>query len=456
MCGRHADVVELAGPQQDEALPVHEPRRVQVTRAVVLERAVEPGPAPQVLRPLRRQQARRAVERHLHDPLVLAVEKLLQRAQRAKGTRASRSRSTSRSNCAETSRSVFRSTARRVRSAPRARAGAKREQCHQRDRGKEPRPEGHDRMALYPEPRTVRIGGRPAELATELRDVDVDRARAARVAHPPDPVEQLVARDHDAGVLDQVGEQVELLAGQLDRRAGDRHLARLRIERDVAELEHLGARRGAGAPQDGLDAGGELARREGLRNVVVGADLEPGDAIGLLVARRQHHDRDVRSGPGCCGRRRTRPPGRPMSRITSRGCTVERLEGVLAGAHPGDAVAGLLEVGADERADRLLVLDEQELRPRRARGAGAPPRPPRSSATARTSFAGRRRPGSRSRPYRGAVQRRSAAPLIVIVAVAAIGIDTIVRPARAASASRPPCCGWRRDRSGSRGGRRRP
>ena len=94
--------------------------------------------------------------------------------------------------------------------------------------------------------------------------MDVDRARAARIAHPPDPVEQLVARDDDAGVLDQVGEQVELLAGQLDRLAGHVHLARLRIERDVAELEHLGARRRAGAPEDGLDAGGELARREGF------------------------------------------------------------------------------------------------------------------------------------------------------------------------------------------------
>ena len=55
---------------------------------------------------------------------------------------------------------------------------------------------------------------------------------------------------------------------------------------------------------------------------------------------------------------------------------VERL---LAAAHPLDAVAGLLEVRADERADRLLVLDEEQRRP----GGGR-----RHQPVARTSEAG--------------------------------------------------------------------
>ena len=37
------------------------------------------APRLQLRRPIGREQARRAVERHLHDPLVLAVEELLQR-----------------------------------------------------------------------------------------------------------------------------------------------------------------------------------------------------------------------------------------------------------------------------------------------------------------------------------------------------------------------------------------
>ena len=71
--------------------------------------------------------------------------------------------------------------------------------------------------SLYPAPRTVRIELRVAELAPQLRDVDVDGARAAGVGHPPDEVEQLLAREHDAGMLEEAREQVELLARQLDR-----------------------------------------------------------------------------------------------------------------------------------------------------------------------------------------------------------------------------------------------
>ena len=111
---------------------------------------------------------------------------------------------------------------------------------------------------------------------------------------PPDPVEQLVARDDDAGVLEQVREQVELLAGQLDGLARDGDLARLRIDDDVAELEQAGVGRRLGPPQQRLHAGGELSRRERLRHVVVGAELEAGDAVGFLVPRGQHQDRHGR------------------------------------------------------------------------------------------------------------------------------------------------------------------
>ena len=47
-------------------------------------------------------------------------------------------------------------------------------------------------------------------------------------------------------------------------------------------------------------AGQQLARREGLDQVVVGAGLEPLDARLLAGARRQHDDRDARA---CAGRR---------------------------------------------------------------------------------------------------------------------------------------------------------
>ena len=53
------------------------------------------------------------------------------------------------------------------------------------------------------------------------------------------------------------------------------------------------ARRGRGAAEDRLHAGDELARVERLREVVVGADLEPDDLVDVVVARGEHEDRDV-------------------------------------------------------------------------------------------------------------------------------------------------------------------
>ena len=49
-----------------------------------------------------------------------------------------------------------------------------------------------------------------------------------------------------------------------------------------------------GAPQDRLDASDQLARAERFRQIVVGADFEPDDAIDLLAQRGQHQHRHLR------------------------------------------------------------------------------------------------------------------------------------------------------------------
>src|SRR5262249_12982537 len=137
---------------------------------------------------------------------------------------------------------------------------------------------------------------RPPELAPELRDMDVDRPRAAGVVEPPDALEQELARDDDTPVLDQEGEEVELLRPQLDALAVDGDLARVRLEDDVAEHEHLLAGVWLGAAEHGLHPRHELPRRERLAEVVAAAGAGPRQAVGLLVAGGQHHDRHARAG----------------------------------------------------------------------------------------------------------------------------------------------------------------
>src|SRR5919199_1252699 len=92
-------------------------------------------------------------------------------------------------------------------------------------------PHGGDRAAL-------------AELAAKLPHVHVDRPRVACERVPPDPLEQLVARQHEAAVVEQLPEQVELLRRELDVLALHGHLAAAGVDAQVAVLH----RRVRGAP----------------------------------------------------------------------------------------------------------------------------------------------------------------------------------------------------------------
>src|SRR5262245_27814156 len=149
-------------------------------------------------------------------------------------------------------------------------------------------PGGRDLVAHAPDRDDRR---RVPELAAQLADVNVHRAGVAGEGVAPDALEQLVAREHEAAVVEQLPEQVELLRRELDLLVADAHLAPPGVDRQVAvaELRALElAALGRGAAQDRLHALDELARVEGLRELVVGADLEPDDLVDVLVARRQH------------------------------------------------------------------------------------------------------------------------------------------------------------------------
>jgi hypothetical protein len=190
--------------------------------------------------------------------------------------------------------------------------------------------------------------------------VHVDRARAARILLSPHAVEQHVTRDDETRVRHEEREQVELLGGQLDRLAGDGDVVRLLVEHHVAEREGAVALLRLRPAEDRLHPRDELARRERLGQIVVGADLEPDDAIGLLVARGEHEDRHLRAHADVAA---------DLEAVLARQADVEQHhpdlvaleldERLLAGPHPDDAVAVAREVAADELSDRGLVFDEE-------------------------------------------------------------------------------------------------
>ena len=97
------------------------------------------------------------------------------------------------------------------------------------------------------------------------------------------------------GLRGEEAQQIELLRRQAQLPpALARPLACAASICDVAELEAPGIARGCRrAAQNRPHADRELARRERLRHVVVGAELEADDPVGLLAARRQQDHRQV-------------------------------------------------------------------------------------------------------------------------------------------------------------------
>ena len=127
----------------------------------------------------------------------------------------------------------------------------------------------------------------------------IDGARIAEEIIAPDAGENLFAVEHAPRMA---GKQIEQL--DLARRAGDALTAELdavtfglnlqRAEGQRGQLFFLhGFRRGRRAPQDGFDAGNDLARAEGLDDIIVRAHFKPQNAVDFLAAGGEHDDGEL-------------------------------------------------------------------------------------------------------------------------------------------------------------------
>src|SRR6266511_981814 len=137
-----------------------------------------------------------------------------------------------------------------------------------------------------------------AELAAQVGDVHLDQVVVADPLGPPHPLEQPLAAPHQPRVLGERVEQVELQAGQLDRLAGEADLPGGRVDQEVAEAPrgHRLLPAGTGPSTQGPDACHQLAGRERLGDVVVGAGRQADDLVGLLGPGGQHHHVGVAEG----------------------------------------------------------------------------------------------------------------------------------------------------------------
>ena len=94
-----------------------------------------------------------------------------------------------------------------------------------------------------------------AEGAAQAADVDVDGAGLDVDVRAPDRVEQLLAREHAAGVLHEVVEQAKLGGAQVHVLAGALHPVGGAVDDDVAVADAVFGQARADAAQHGADAG---------------------------------------------------------------------------------------------------------------------------------------------------------------------------------------------------------
>src|SRR6266508_1898966 len=219
----------------------------------------------------------------------------------------------------------------------------------------------------------ARPGGGRLKLLADVLDVGVDRPLVGLERDPVHRVEELAAGEDAARLAHQHRQELELGRRQLDRLAADRDAHPGDVHLDAGHAQHLrptGPRRLA-APQHRAHARDQLLGAERLDHVVVGAELEADDPVGLVATGRQDDDRHARGPPQAAGHVEPVPPGQAevehdqvgleAPRAGERGLAVTgnghlepggRLPAGLAGLPAG--LAGLLVLPAVPLVEPLL------------------------------------------------------------------------------------------------------
>ena len=162
-------------------------------------------------------------------------------------------------------------------------------------------------------------------------------------------------------------QQVELVAGQHARRVAEGDFARRRSDLQPAEAHRLrGVRPCTGAAgaaaEDRAKSREELAGVERLGEIVVGAELQADDPIGVVAPRGQHEHRHVGGGPDAAAHLEAVQIG--QHHVEDHGGRLHPRQG----GEPGRGVvrdidlhAGRrMEVLADHRSEARVVLDHQD------------------------------------------------------------------------------------------------
>ncbi|KIX78571.1 hypothetical protein SF12_08360 [Streptomyces sp. MBRL 601] len=203
--------------------------------------------------------------------------------------------------------------------------------------------------------------------------MDVEGLGVAHVVGAPDPVDELHPGQHASGVAQQHLQEVELLERQVDLAAGDGDHVPVDVHPHRAGLQGLryGLLRFAPAAQHGADAGDQLARGEGLGDVVVGPYLQPDDLVDLAVLGGDHDHRHVGAAAQLAADLGAGESGQHQVEQDQVGAVaLELVEPLGPGGRDGDLEALLAEHVGQSVAEGFLILDDEHSGHGRTSGAG--------------------------------------------------------------------------------------
>ena len=119
-----------------------------------------------------------------------------------------------------------------------------------------------------------------------------------------------------------------------------------------------------GAAQDGLDAGDQLARIEGLGDIVIGAQLQADDLVHIVVAGGEHDDGQVGRESARAHLTADRPPvdlgKHEVEDHQSRELAGNQFERLGTGAGGLRAVALPLQVHTHQFDDVGFIIDDED------------------------------------------------------------------------------------------------